>query len=146
MIQPLQCYSRVLTEDNELISSRCDAYTITELVSVVKYRFTSASGFKLFRTEFQNVHMHVWLHCLSEKKNFFLIFYPCDLGDQNSANVCPCACSTNQLRDINDPIPPAYCMLGLLACSEAYGFGQCALRRMGLDSVHWLVLVPKQHP
>ena len=26
--------------------------------------------------------------------------------------------------DINCPIPPAHCMLGLLACSEAYEFGQ----------------------
>ena len=26
--------------------------------------------------------------------------------------------------DINFPIPPAHCMLGLLACSEAYEFGQ----------------------
>ena len=26
--------------------------------------------------------------------------------------------------DINCPIPPAHCMLGLLACSEAFGFGQ----------------------
>ena len=26
--------------------------------------------------------------------------------------------------DINCPIPPAHCMLCLLACSEAYEFGQ----------------------
>ena len=26
--------------------------------------------------------------------------------------------------DINSPIPLAHCMLGLLACSEAYEFGQ----------------------
>ena len=26
--------------------------------------------------------------------------------------------------DINCPIPPAHCMLGLLACTEAYEFGQ----------------------
>ena len=26
--------------------------------------------------------------------------------------------------DINCPIPPAHCMLGLLACSEEYEFGQ----------------------
>ena len=26
--------------------------------------------------------------------------------------------------DINCPIPPAHCMLSLLACSEAYEFGQ----------------------
>ena len=26
--------------------------------------------------------------------------------------------------DINCPIPPVHCMLGLLACSEAYEFGQ----------------------
>ena len=26
--------------------------------------------------------------------------------------------------DINCPIPPAHCMLGLLTCSEAYEFGQ----------------------
>ena len=26
--------------------------------------------------------------------------------------------------DINCPIPPAHCMLGILACSEAYEFGQ----------------------
>ena len=26
--------------------------------------------------------------------------------------------------DTNCPIPPAHCMLGLLACSEAYEFGQ----------------------
>ena len=26
--------------------------------------------------------------------------------------------------DIYCPIPPAHCMLGLLACSEAYAFGQ----------------------
>ena len=26
--------------------------------------------------------------------------------------------------DINCPIPPAHCMLGLLACSEAYEFGE----------------------
>ena len=27
-------------------------------------------------------------------------------------------------REINCPIPPDHCMLGLLACSEAYEFGQ----------------------
>ena len=28
------------------------------------------------------------------------------------------------LSAINCPIPPAHCMLGLLACNEAYEFGQ----------------------
>ena len=45
--------------------------------------------------------------------------------------------------DINCPIPPAHCLLGLLACSEAYEFGQLGtglswflhvVRRMSLDS------------
>ena len=34
--------------------------------------------------------------------------------------------------DINCPIPPAHCMLGLLACSEAYKFWTVG---------HWVVLV-----
>ena len=33
----------------------------------------------------------------------------------------------DQSWDINCPIPPAYCMLGLLACSEAYELGQLEL-------------------
>ena len=50
---------------------------------------------------------------------------PVAWGDQNSANVCPCACRKRRLSsDINCPVPPAYCMLGVLACSEAYEFEQ----------------------
>ena len=37
--------------------------------------------------------------------------------------VLVCVLRGDPSRDINCVIPPAYCMLGLLACSEAYEFG-----------------------
>ena len=30
----------------------------------------------------------------------------------------------DNLRDVNYPVPPAHCMLGLLACNGAYELGQ----------------------
>ena len=68
------------------------------------------------------------LFLIAYKKYFF---YPVVWGDQNSANVCPCACRKRPSlcsSDINCPIPPAYCMLTLSVCLHCpncpYEFGQ----------------------
>ena len=49
----------------------------------------------------------------------------CGFGDQNSANICPCACRKRRLiRGENCPIQPPFCMPGFLACTQMYEFGQ----------------------
>ena len=47
-------------------------------------------------------------------------------GVQNSANVCPCACRKRRLimGYKLSYTTGNYCMLGLLACSEVYEFGE----------------------
>ena len=47
-----------------------------------------------------------------------LLFH--DVEQSSDINCINCI----QSSDINCPIPPAHCMLGLLACSEACEFGQ----------------------
>ena len=44
-----------------------------------------------------------------------------------------CGRKRRQIMNVNCPLPPAYCMIGLLACSEAYEFGQLGT---GLSGLH----------
>ena len=49
-----------------------------------------------------------------------------------------CVVNGDYSRDINCLIPPAYCMLGRLACYEAYQFGQ-----LGLVVLFWVIFYSK---
>ena len=46
-----------------------------------------------------------------------------------------CVVRGEHLWDMKCPIPPAYCMLGILAYSEAYEFGQLVLGCPGAGNI-----------